>query len=373
MKKKIIYIDEDARYGGPQHRMILISNNLREKFDISYLISDDQNQVFKKKLIQQKLNFKEIKITRLSKDFKTLSKYIIFFIPELISLILILIKIRPDVVQVNSTPHFKALIAACVIKIPTIWVLEDANLPPIVKYIFKILNFVFKPNILVTSSIVSKYYLNHCKFNKKLRKIYAPVSLKKFNPKNYNFKKINRKKIKILMVANLTKIKGIEVFLEIVKLSPDNYQFTLCGGFTDTQKKYAKELISKFRKFKKNKLNYLGYQENISKIISKNDIMICTSLSEAGPMTSIEGICMKKPLISNEVGIIYDLLKKKNDFCIVKDNNPLEFLNYIKFLLTNPSARKRIINKSYNIVINELSVTHIKKKYEDYYNFAFKN
>ena len=49
---------------------------------------------FLKKLIQQKLNFKEIKITRLSKNFKTLSKYIIFFIPELISLILILIKIK---------------------------------------------------------------------------------------------------------------------------------------------------------------------------------------------------------------------------------------------------------------------------------------
>ena len=53
MKKKIIYIDEDARYGGPQHRMILISNNLREKFDISYLISDDQNQVFKKNLFSK--------------------------------------------------------------------------------------------------------------------------------------------------------------------------------------------------------------------------------------------------------------------------------------------------------------------------------
>ena len=149
---------------------------------------------FLKKLIQQKLNFKEIKITRLSKNFKTLSKYIIFFIPELISLILILIKIKPDVVQVNSTPHFKALIAACLIKIPTIWILEDANLPPIVRYIFKIFNFIFKPNILVTSSIVSKYYLNHFLFNKKLRKIYAPVSLKKFNHKNYNFKKINKKK-----------------------------------------------------------------------------------------------------------------------------------------------------------------------------------
>ena len=101
--------------------------------------------------------------------------------------------------------------------------------------------------------------------------------------------------------------------------------------------------------------------------------MICTSISEAGPMTSIEGICMKKPLISNKVGIIFDLFNKKNDFCIVKDNNPLEFLNYIEFLLNNPSVRKSIINKSYNIVINELSVTHISKKYEDYYKFAIKN
>ena len=33
--------------------MILISNNLREKFDISYLISDDQNQVFKKNLFSK--------------------------------------------------------------------------------------------------------------------------------------------------------------------------------------------------------------------------------------------------------------------------------------------------------------------------------
>ena len=115
------------------------------------------------------------------------------------------------------------------IKIPTIWILEDANLPPIVRYIFKILNFIFRPNILVTSSIVSKYYLNHNKFNKKLRKIYAPVSLKNLIPKIITLKKLTEK-IKILMVANLTKIKGIEVFLKIVKLSPDNYQFTLCGG-----------------------------------------------------------------------------------------------------------------------------------------------
>ena len=78
MKKKIIYIDEDARYGGPQHRMILVAKGLEKIFDISFLISNNSNNIFKKKLKENKLHFEEIKITRLTKDFKTLFNYIIF-------------------------------------------------------------------------------------------------------------------------------------------------------------------------------------------------------------------------------------------------------------------------------------------------------
>ena len=44
--------------------------------------------------------------------------------------------------------------------------------------------------------------------------------------------------------------------------------------------------------------------------------MVCTSISEAGPMTSIEGICMKKPLISNKVGYNLDLFNKKMTFVL---------------------------------------------------------
>ena len=82
---------------------------------------------------------------------------------------------------------------------------------------------------------------------------------------------------------------------------------------------------------------------------------------------------MKKPLISNKVGIIFDLFHQKNQFCIVKNNEPDKFLSYIDFLSLNPSYRRKIINKSYNIVINELSVNQISKKYENYYYYTIKN
>lgn len=373
MRKKIIYIDEDARYGGPQHRMILVAKNLKKFFDITFLISNDGNKIFKKKLKENKLYFKEIKITRLTKDFNTLLNYIVFFIPELVSLLIYLNKVKPDIVQVNSTPHFKALIAASILKIPTIWVLEDSNLPLIIKLIFKILNKIFRPNLLVTSNIVRDYYLNKKKFSNNLRKIYAPVSLKVFNPQKYKIKKFNIKKIDILMIANLTKIKGIEVFLKIVEIAPKNFYFTLCGGYTQNQKKYAKTLMLKFKKFNQKKLNYIGHQDNISNIISKCDFLICTSLSEAGPMTSMEGICMKKPLITNKVGIVNDLFKNYKKFMVVENNNPTKFINNIKKLSLVPKLRKKIIKKSHEIAVKEFSLEKISKQYQNYYNFIIKN
>ena len=71
-KKKVIYIDEDARFGGPQHRMILTAKNLTNRYDFLFLISNDDNKIFIDKLKYDSLKYKQIKITRLSKDFKTL-------------------------------------------------------------------------------------------------------------------------------------------------------------------------------------------------------------------------------------------------------------------------------------------------------------
>ena len=371
-KKKIIYIDEDARYGGPQHRMILAANNLKYKYNFLFLISHDDNIVFKKKLKKNLLKFKEIKITRLSKEIKTLIKYIIFFLPELFFLMNFLKKNRPDMVQVNSTPHFKALIASSLLGIPTVWVIEDCNLPKPIIFIFKVLYLILKPKIIVTSNSVKNYYLKDYRFNKNLRKIFAPISTKLYDYKIFKKKKFNKNKVNILMVSNLTKVKGIEVFLEIVKKSSSNLRFTLCGGYPKTQKKYAKNLIHQFKKFDRKKLNYIGYQNNIPKIISKCDFIICTSLSEAGPMTSIEAMCMKKPLITNDIGIAKDLLSHKKNAIIVKKNNPRSFLKSIDYLITRPDIRKKMINKAYKMILDKLSVDNVSREYENFYEYLMK-
>ena len=49
--KKICYIDEDGRFGGPQQRMMLIASELlRRDIKVEFLIPNNEVEIFKKKI-----------------------------------------------------------------------------------------------------------------------------------------------------------------------------------------------------------------------------------------------------------------------------------------------------------------------------------
>lgn len=80
MIKKICYVDEDGRFGGPQQRMLVIASELKKKnIDVEIIIPKDETEIFKKKLLESKIKFYELNITRLSLRLNFLIKYIFFF------------------------------------------------------------------------------------------------------------------------------------------------------------------------------------------------------------------------------------------------------------------------------------------------------
>ena len=59
--KKICYVDEDGRFGGPQQRMLIVANELQNKgYTIDFLIPKDEIDIFNQKLIKNNLNFYQI-------------------------------------------------------------------------------------------------------------------------------------------------------------------------------------------------------------------------------------------------------------------------------------------------------------------------
>ena len=55
MIKKICYVDEDGRFGGPQQRMLLIASELKnQNIDVDIVIPKDETDIFKNKLLEKK-------------------------------------------------------------------------------------------------------------------------------------------------------------------------------------------------------------------------------------------------------------------------------------------------------------------------------
>ena len=82
--KKICYVDEDGRFGGPQQRMLIVTNELKNRgYTIDFLIPKDEIDIFKQKLIKNNLNFYQLNLTRLSLKPLFLIRYIVLFFYEI--------------------------------------------------------------------------------------------------------------------------------------------------------------------------------------------------------------------------------------------------------------------------------------------------
>ena len=137
MIKKICNVDEDGRFGGPQQRMLVIASELKKKnIDVEIIIPKDETEIFKKKLLECKIKFYELNITRLSLRLNFLIKYIFLFFYEIFLLVKFFKKNKYDLIQANSTPQYKAVIAAFLLNLKVVWVIEDSYFPFIIVFFF---------------------------------------------------------------------------------------------------------------------------------------------------------------------------------------------------------------------------------------------
>ena len=379
---KICYIDEDGRFGGPQQRMLLVAKALTNKKNvkIKFFLPKNDTKDFQQKLLKYKFDFQTLRLTRLSLEFNIILKYIFFFLYEIIILCLSIKKEKFDIIQINSTSQFKGVISALIVGKPSIWVIEDTNFNFIIKNIFLLLAKISKSKIIYTSKSVDKYYSITKQFKKKDSiEIFAPVDLNEFNNK-VKFRKYNyfNDKIVITSISGVIPIKGALEFVylakEILKEFPD-VCFIFTGQIISSQKRYAKKFLNEIKKLPKNKFFYKGLCNNVPEILYNSDLFVCTSKSEAGPITLLEAIAMDLPIITSNVGIVPQIIKNKKSGIILKKNNLENLVKETKKLLLDRSLFLKL-SQHQNLVKKKFSHINVANQYFNFYkkiNFQSNN
>ena len=281
----VVNITEEGRFGGPARRIVNVAKelkkmNVKTKIVMPHLESDYFSTFAKR----NKINFKKLKLTRLTLQKKFLFLYVLRFFLEIFILYKFLKKEKPDLVHINGSYQFKSFLAAYLNRKKIVWHLNNQYEIKLVKIVFDFLKKLRPLSFIVASQKAKNFFIPNISKDILVTEIHAPIVSSNFKKKrNYNLKK----KIIIGTTTNLTPQKDLLTFVraayKINKKYP-NVEFLVGGAIRDSQKKYARQVLREIEKLKMNdKIKFVGFVSNVPIFLSKIDIYVNSSAWEGSP------------------------------------------------------------------------------------------
>lgn len=195
--------------------------------------------------------------------------------------------------------------------------------------------------------------------------IYNSVDDKEFLKKKIlNF---NKETIKICTIGRFVEQKGYEYLIkaipEIIKKKP-NSEFILIGdGPLKNEMEYlSKELgVNQYIKF-------LGYRNDVSKILVNSDIFVLPSLWEGLPISVIEALASKVPVVATSVNGTVEIVESGSSGVLVRPKDVEELAQAIVDILENEKTAVQYAEEGYKTFNEKFTLSQMIDKTINIYN-----
>ena len=372
---KILNITEEGRGGGPLKRIAAVAQLLKlQGIETIVAFPAEGSENFQENLRKVGVEFEAIRLHRLTKDTTHLLKYILFFIPEIYSLIRIINKHNIDVVHANGSWQIKGMIAAKFTKAKAVWHLNDMHQPKFVKMIFNVIAKIFADGFIVASDRTRQFYLQDSPLeNIPAMEIQAPVNVEKFNiDPNAIPKDITAYEgLKITTVGYVNPNKGLETYIRMAaKINSavnKPVHFFVAGTVFDSQQQYYEKLQALCKELNVDNVHFLGYRSDIKDILNVSDIYVCSSDFEASPISIWEAMAMQKAIVSTDVGDVYTIFKQNDCGKVVPVKDYERLAEEVIQLIDNESYRKSLGLKARDVAINKLDLKICTQQHASFY------
>jgi len=342
---RVAFVLEDARMAGPQAYLLQLIHELNEVESI-VIIPELNSEEFNKRLRNYSINTVNIKLTRPSSTFRGFFKYMCNFPVEVLRLRRTINLINADIVYVGGGAwQVKGIMAAKLLKIKSIWQLNDTCLPKVIRGAFFILCTLADSFVFVSEKTFN-YYKPIMRLAKNRYKIIpSPINCRVFNVlerPSYRQTMIKGYKNSFVIgtVCSINPVKNIKYLIEIAhKLENSKFkdliEFKIFGPIPDTQKKYFLEIQKLIVDLKLNNIKFMGATDQVVKALKSIDVYLCTSDFEASPIAVWEAMASGVPVVSTDVGDVPKHILSSGAGSIIPKNNPKVAADVILKLLND--------------------------------------
>tara|TARA_B100000963_G_scaffold360897_1_gene393686 strand:- start:2651 stop:3766 length:1116 start_codon:yes stop_codon:yes gene_type:complete len=362
---KIINIDEEYIFGGPERRIVNVASEL-EKMGVKTIIfmpiSSDKSFLNYSKL--NKVRTLELSISPLSLIPERLFRYLTRFFHEILIISLNIKKINPDIVHINGAYQFKSAIAAKLAGFKVVWHVNNTHANPLVFFTFQIISLFCADGYIAASKAAKNYFLNFWwQKSKRVFIIQAPIKVIEYS----SFPKEIKGDLSIGTISGFNRQKNPVLFAKTASLIANEFphvKFSLAAHVPKISNKYLKEFDQELEKTNL-LIDKLGFVKDIPRYLESLDIFLYVSSWEGSPTALWEAMASSLPIVTTNVGSAAEFIGEKfNSGILVNENDPNKLFLAIKKIIMNPLLRKTFGSNASKIAKEKLNLTNVAKSHK---------
>jgi glycosyltransferase involved in cell wall biosynthesis len=117
-----------------------------------------------------------------------------------------------------------------------------------------------------------------------------------------------------------------------------------------------------------NCVSFLGSRMDIPNLLSAIDIFVLCSETEGLPVSLIEAMAAKKPIIATSVGGIPQLIENDHNGLLISPHDPSRLAKSILALMENSTLRESIAQEAFQTIESKFSTDVVGQKIIAIYN-----
>lgn len=361
---KVICFLFDPNVGGPTSRARSVSLGLRKReVEVTFALPSVNGTAIKY-LQSQDFRVIDLKLVKpvMPSKFWAFTKFVATVPYSIFKCTQLLKNEKPDLVHVNGAFDIVPAISAKLSRVPLVWHLNDMVFGAFLsRTLGKVVSMLSSVVVVSTERVATHYGVERVQ----PEVLRVPVDIDRFS--YIAIKKTAPRTIGIL--GNWNPLKGQNDFITVIDMllkAGHDVEAKMMGRLLDSQVNYWRPILAglKNRKLDK-KITVLDFVEDIPSALNEIDILLITSVSEAGPMSCVEAMAAGVPVVTFDVGDVNHMLlpdkKEQCGFVVPSGDNKRMFECCVE-LLTNTKIYDRFSENSRKQALSYYSVDKVVER-----------
>ena len=182
---------------------------------------------------------------------------------------------------------------------------------------------------------------------------------------------------RISFVGNISKIKGLDIFLEAAELILREYRKAEFVIALHESRGAIKEVGAMASARLDSHVEVRGIVRNMPGLLASSDVVVIPFRSTRNvsdiPLIALEAMAVGRPVIASRVGGIGELIRNGENGILLQQNHADVLANTIVSLLKNPSLKKKIGKRAISTINRRFSHIEASRKLNNLYQKALRD